>query len=167
MARDEAFVNTRSGTTSGGPPAEPASSDPPDDAGEDQAAMASSVNNKTTLSASSVFPLGSVAWMRPFLAAVEARDAKQAIHVLHQDTGHMSVGKLKELLRQGAVSVPEAMGESMRRIVAKDLPCSACAEARATKKGTATRKRRHMARPEWVMDVDGPNPIQTLLEIEL
>ena len=162
VARDEAFVNTRSGTTSGGPPAEPASSDPPDDAGEDQAAMASSVNNKTTLSASSVFPLGSVAWMRPFLAAVEARDAKQAIHVLHQDTGHMSVGKLKELLRQGAVSVPEAMGESMRRIVAKDLPCSACAEARATKKGTATRKRRHMARPEWVMDVDGPNPIQTM-----
>ena len=100
--------------------------------------------------------------MEPLRAAVAINDVKTVIKTLHDNIGHMSIGKLKTLLQEGSIRLPKHLAKRLRKAKAKDLPCAACALARATKIHSGKRKRRALGTREWVMDIDGPYHTRTL-----
>jgi uncharacterized membrane protein YgcG len=115
---------------------------------------------KTTVAPSSDELEASLAiWHQPLLMAIESGDTHTTMELLHVALGHMSLGKLKTLVRQGTIILPAEMRKEA--LALKQLPCGACALATGTKKHTSNNPRRHLGVPEWVLDVTGPFRVAT------
>jgi hypothetical protein len=82
----------------------------------------------------------------------------QTLQLLHLRTNHGSLGDLQDLVRQGAVEMPDKKRTAILAMKGR-VPCDACDEANVQQKHP--RHKKIGVRDFWTADVSGPFPTRT------
>jgi hypothetical protein len=93
------------------------------------------------------------------LWATGALDARAVLDYLHS-ISHMSRGKINDLIRQGAVHLPDALEAELRKL---PIICASCALFAGQKRHPRVQIRTglHADKPTWTLDISGPFPTRT------